>query len=386
MNTPLSRHHILIAVTTLLVTSLACNLGSPPPSPNPPPQTPSFPIPTPVVPSPLPSPQAPPPTPTRPPQPTTPPPTSAPSTSSTPCDRASFVTDVTVQDNTKMSPGQTFTKTWRLKNNGSCTWTSGYALIFDRGDQMGAPSSTQLTTGTVPPGGTVDISVKMTAPNKPGTYQGFFKLKNASGQIFGIGQSANKPFWVKIVVTSGGGGGSSGGGNGGNNGGSGSGGSQTQTVTLNADAWNSGSVASDGSSNPAYIPGDDTNNALWIAYLQFDLTGIPTGVTVQSATLNLDCIWIDGDPFNDLGSLNVYYFYYGNLDPVSLSQNLIVFTDYLGSIGSCPDTPIDVTASLASHITEAYYQVAALFPSSDNGGDDDYIEITSPTLTIKYTP
>src|SRR4030042_4480106 len=46
-----------------------------------------------------------------------------------PCDRAQFVSDVSVPDNTEIGAGTTFVKTWKMRNNGSCTWTSGYALV-----------------------------------------------------------------------------------------------------------------------------------------------------------------------------------------------------------------------------------------------------------------
>ena len=112
------------------------------------------------------------------------------------CDLVEFVKDVNVPDGTKADPGQNFTKTWRLKNAGSCTWTSGYDLVFHSGDSMGAPAAVQLTSGTVAPGGTVDVSVGLTAPTSPGTYKGFFKLRNASGLVFGM----PGPFWVEIKV------------------------------------------------------------------------------------------------------------------------------------------------------------------------------------------
>jgi hypothetical protein len=121
-------------------------------------------------------------------------------TTVTPCDRAAFVTDVTIPDGTDFAPGQTFTKTWRIRNNGSCTWTSGYHLVFDSGDAMGGPASQQLTTGTVAPGQTIDITVNLTAPGSTGTYRGNWKLRNASGAVFGIGPAANNPFWVEVEV------------------------------------------------------------------------------------------------------------------------------------------------------------------------------------------
>ena len=40
-----------------------------------------------------------------------------------PCiNKAEFVTDVTISDNTRLKPNQGFTKTWRLQNTGTCTW------------------------------------------------------------------------------------------------------------------------------------------------------------------------------------------------------------------------------------------------------------------------
>ena len=37
------------------------------------------------------------------------------------CDDADFVTDVTIPDGTTLSPNEDFTKTWRLKNAGTCS-------------------------------------------------------------------------------------------------------------------------------------------------------------------------------------------------------------------------------------------------------------------------
>jgi hypothetical protein len=117
-----------------------------------------------------------------------------------PCNRASFVKDVNYPDNTEVAAGASFTKTWQIQNNGSCTWTSGYVLLFDSGDQMGAPATATITAGTVAPGATVNISVDLTAPATPGTYQGKFKLRSPDNIVFGINADAQGPFWLKIVV------------------------------------------------------------------------------------------------------------------------------------------------------------------------------------------
>ncbi len=116
-------------------------------------------------------------------------------------DVATFVSDVTYPDDTEVDADSFFTKTWRLRNDGTCTWTSSYALVFSHGDQMGGPAEMALA-GTVPPGSTVDISSSMTAPTDPGTYQGFWKLRSNGGVLFGVGSGGGVAFWTKIVVPS----------------------------------------------------------------------------------------------------------------------------------------------------------------------------------------
>jgi len=133
--------------------------------------------------------------PTATPQPTLPPSTLVPAD----CDMASFVSDVNVPDGTIFTPGASFTKTWRLKNSGKCTWTTEYKLTFYSGEQMSAPVSVNLPY-RVYPGSTSDISVNLVAPNYAGSYRGFWILSNASGTPFGIGTNAANPFWVDIKV------------------------------------------------------------------------------------------------------------------------------------------------------------------------------------------
>ena len=118
----------------------------------------------------------------------------------TPCNLAGNVIDVTYVDDTKVNADTNFVKTWRITNYGSCTWTSGYSLIFDSGDQMNSPASVQLTAGTVPPGSWVEVSVQLKAPHAKGTYQGNYRLKAADGNIFGIGDGGQGAFWVRIKV------------------------------------------------------------------------------------------------------------------------------------------------------------------------------------------
>jgi hypothetical protein len=132
-----------------------------------------------------------------PPTATLPSPTPAPTAGCT--DLAQFVTDVTIPDGTVLGTGVSFTKTWRLKNAGTCTWTPDYALVFFTGDQMNAPAVIAFAA-TVAPGTTVDVSTKMTAPASNGTYRGDWKLRNSGGILFGVGSDGTASFWVKIKV------------------------------------------------------------------------------------------------------------------------------------------------------------------------------------------
>lgn len=110
-------------------------------------------------------------------------------------DSAVMIQDVTIPDDTAMTKGETFTKTWRFMNNGKCNW-SGYTIAFFAGDRMESPDSVPVPeTGA---GQTVDVSVPLTAPSIDGSYTGFFILKNDKGETLPIG--TEQSFWVKILI------------------------------------------------------------------------------------------------------------------------------------------------------------------------------------------
>ena len=106
--------------------------------------------------------------------------------------------DSTIPDGTIFAPGAGFTKTWRLRNVGTCTWATSYKLVFESGEQMGG-SSVNLPY-TVSPGQTVDVSVNLTAPLSHGLYRGYWRFENASAVRFGIGADASHAWWVEIRV------------------------------------------------------------------------------------------------------------------------------------------------------------------------------------------
>ena len=118
------------------------------------------------------------------------------------CDQARFIKDVSIPDGSTFAPSTSFTKTWRLRNDGTCTW-SGYTLVFDSGDAMNGTSPT--TIGTVGPGQEVDISVTLTAPATVGSYRGFWRIRNAAGVFLPVlNGTQGRSFFVdiKVAVTS----------------------------------------------------------------------------------------------------------------------------------------------------------------------------------------
>ncbi|MGA1869572.1 MAG: NBR1-Ig-like domain-containing protein [bacterium] len=108
-------------------------------------------------------------------------------------DNAQFVPpDITIPDGTELLPGQSFTKTWRIKNTGTTTWESGYKWVFVSGSKMQGPNS--VTVSGVEPGGTIDVNVDLVAPNAAGIYKGNWRMQNSSGAYFG------DQCWVEISV------------------------------------------------------------------------------------------------------------------------------------------------------------------------------------------
>jgi hypothetical protein len=129
-------------------------------------------------------------------------PTITPTPTEEPCtNRAGFISDVTIPDGSEVDPGSSFTKTWRLRNDGTCTWTLSYDMIFSHGDVMEGPATVPFA-GSAPPGSMVDFSVDLVAPDDPGTYIGNWMLRSDLGAQFGVGSGGTVAFWVEIVVPS----------------------------------------------------------------------------------------------------------------------------------------------------------------------------------------
>jgi hypothetical protein len=119
-------------------------------------------------------------------------------------DRAAFVADVTIPDNTVIPAGTKFVKTWRLRNVGTCTWTKLYTLVI-YGKSSGTEADWAPLPEIVPPGETIDISIEIPAPQFAGISRWEGVLRNELRDSFGLGSDPytdmfGRPFWVQIIV------------------------------------------------------------------------------------------------------------------------------------------------------------------------------------------
>jgi polar amino acid transport system substrate-binding protein len=120
-------------------------------------------------------------------------------------DGMEYVADLNYEDQNMtnppiLGPGDKFTKGWRLKNTGTCTWNETYALVPVGGADLGGQAT--YVQGLVQPGQEYDMYVDLVAPTSAGTYQSFWSMRNNDGEIFGtkvwagirvVGQGETEP-------------------------------------------------------------------------------------------------------------------------------------------------------------------------------------------------
>ena len=109
--------------------------------------------------------------------------------------------DVTISDNTVISPGQPFRKTWRLRNDGTCAWGPNavvHSVTNINNNSMGAP--VVLPMPDAPSGGVVDLSIDMVGPNTSGVQRSEWMFMVNEGGLRGVGAQGETPLYVQIVV------------------------------------------------------------------------------------------------------------------------------------------------------------------------------------------
>lgn len=286
--------------------------------------------------------------------------------------KARFIDDVTIPDDTVFATGVAFVKTWRIKNVGTCTWDTSYALVFSSGNIMGANSSANLS-GTVPPNGVVDISVNMTAPATNGTHKGNWKMRSKEGTIFGFGVTGgDASIFVKIIV------------------------GPTPTpapVTKTFAADSMGSASEDGNTYNDIMVGDGPTNFGLQGFVTFDISAIPDGATIQKVKLDVGTPHsIVGDPFGDLGCLRVFIDAYGTLGAGDYTHPPASGADWrFCNVGQLSDTDKQTTGSssvqeVVNALPSNVLQIRLQYNENETDFDlsRDMFKPTNPRLFITY--
>jgi hypothetical protein len=98
------------------------------------------------------------------------------------CNNLAFIRDVTIPAGTVIEKNQSFRKTWKVQNTGTCDWMYQYSLVLVGGDAPGGSNS--KIQKTVPVWSWSELSVDLEAPKKPGTYTSSWRLSNGQS-LFG---------------------------------------------------------------------------------------------------------------------------------------------------------------------------------------------------------
>ena len=110
-------------------------------------------------------------------------PTPNPSTLAFGCNNLLLLRDETIPAGTVLKPQESFTKIWKVENNGTCNWALQYRLTLFGGERMDAfPSGLGKV---IEPGKWTQLSLGLVAPKQPGTYIGYWRLGNQAGNMFG---------------------------------------------------------------------------------------------------------------------------------------------------------------------------------------------------------
>jgi uncharacterized protein YkwD len=114
-------------------------------------------------------------------------------------DVAAFVSDMTYPDNSNVEAGETFTKTWEIRNDGTCAWGSGYELVLLSG---GFSQSTPLNDPfpEVAPEASVELSMSLTVPESTGIYTGTWNIKRPEGDNVKIKEGEDLDLWAIVIV------------------------------------------------------------------------------------------------------------------------------------------------------------------------------------------
>jgi hypothetical protein len=118
------------------------------------------------------------------------------------CNMVTVVQTTFEPDAPILQPNTPLRVKWRLRNLGSCDWSTEYRLVFDHGDRMSESDSWPLASEPIPAGETFSLMMELTVPAAEGARETFFKIRAADGTVFGTGPLADTAFGFKITVLS----------------------------------------------------------------------------------------------------------------------------------------------------------------------------------------
>ena len=119
--------------------------------------------------------------------------TPEPAPTSNPCYNLLYIADITIDDNTQMKPGETFTKVWEVQNIGGCAWRPGFTFRHVGGEPM--RGNTVTIDEAIPTGAKRQLSVEMVVPSGiNGVIESAWQMADENGVFFGDTLS------VKIIV------------------------------------------------------------------------------------------------------------------------------------------------------------------------------------------
>ena len=123
----------------------------------------------------------------------TPLPTIIPTTNPDECvSNLTYVSDLTIPDNSFVVYGSTMDKQWLVQNSGTCNWNSDYRLRHIGGAALGAPEEIALYPARS--GTQATIQITFIAPFTDGEYESAWQAFDPDGLTFG------DPIYIRVVV------------------------------------------------------------------------------------------------------------------------------------------------------------------------------------------
>jgi hypothetical protein len=122
-------------------------------------------------------------------------PTIVPTTNPDDCvSNLTFISDLTIPDNSFVTYGATIDKQWLVQNSGTCNWDANYRLRYIGGATLGAPEEIMLYPAKS--GAQASIQILFTAPFTDGEYESAWQAFDTFGLAFG------DPIYIRVNVAS----------------------------------------------------------------------------------------------------------------------------------------------------------------------------------------